>query len=57
MAHLEALAALPQLTVLNLFDVRWEDDATGFGLAWLAVRLPRLRVLNAPDTVLVRPRR
>jgi hypothetical protein len=57
MMHLEELAALRQLTVLNLRHLRWADDAVGSGLAWLAARLPRLRVLNAPDTVLVRFRR
>jgi hypothetical protein len=55
-SHLRALAALPQLTLLNLIRVHLAEDAVVLGgLGWLAARLPRLRVLNAPADVLVRP--
>ena len=53
--HLRALTAMPQLEVLNLYHVKWTADAAAMGLPWLADGLPRLRVLNAPDYVLVRP--
>ena len=51
--HLRAVAALPRLTVLNLYHLRWAEDAVNLGLGWLAARLPCLRVLNAPRNVLV----
>jgi hypothetical protein len=41
--------------VLNLYNVRWADKAINMGLAPLAASLPSLRILNAPDDVLVRP--
>ena len=50
------MAALPGLTVLNLYHLEWEED-TEVGLAWLVACLPRLRILNAPDRVLVRQHR
>ena len=53
--HLRALAALPRLTVLNLQNVFWAEDAeVAPALARLVAHLPRLRVMNAPDDVLVR---
>ena len=55
-SHLRALAALPQLTLLNLIRVHLLEDAIELGgLGWLAARLPRLRVMDAPADVLVRP--
>ena len=48
------LAALPQLTVLNLHRLTWAEDAIGAGVTLLATILPRLRVLNVPDRALVR---
>jgi hypothetical protein len=53
-SHLRALAALPHLTKLNLYHLRWAEDAVKLGLGWLAAQLPRLRILNAPSEVLVR---
>ena len=41
--------------MLNLYNVHWTDKAVSMGLAPLAARLPFLRVVNAPDDVLVRP--
>jgi hypothetical protein len=47
-SHLRALAALPQLTMLNLIRVHLAEDAVELGgLGWLAAHLPRLRVLDA----------
>ena len=54
-SHLRALAALPRLTQLNLYHLHWAGDAVQLGLGWLAAQLPRLKVLNCPDDVLVRP--
>jgi hypothetical protein len=53
--HLRALASLPQLIVLNLDTVNWAEECLELGLGWLVARLRRLRVLNAPNDVLVRP--
>ena len=53
--HLRALAGLPQLMVLNLYFLHWAESVTSTGLTLLADKLPRLRVLNAPEHVLVRP--
>jgi hypothetical protein len=53
-AHLQALAALQQLSVLNLRHVHCAEDAVSMGLPWLAARLQRLRVLNAPQGAMVR---
>ena len=51
-ATLKPLTALQQLRVLNLHGVHCADDE---GVAaWLVSRLPRLRVLNMPASVLVR---
>jgi hypothetical protein len=55
-AHLHLLAALPRLTVVNLYFLDWANDAIGAGPTLLAASLPRLRVLNAPSEVLVRSR-
>ena len=52
---MQALAALPRLSVLNLRHVHWAEDAVKMGLPWLAARLQRVRVLNAPQDVMVRP--
>ena len=53
--HLRALTGLPRLTKLNLYHLHWAEDAVELGLGWLAARLPRLKILNAPSDVLVRP--
>jgi hypothetical protein len=42
--HLRALAALPQLVVLNLDDVRWEEESLSMELRLLVESLPHLRV-------------
>ena len=55
MSHLRAVAALPRLMVLNLYNVCWTGKAITMGLASLAALLPCLRILNAPSPVLVRP--
>lgn len=54
---LHALAALSQLTTLCFHRLRWAEDvyAEEIGLGWLAARLPGLRVLYAPEEMLVRP--
>ena len=52
--HLHALAALPRLSVLNLRHVHWAEDAVRMGLPWLAARSQRLRILHAPQGVMVR---
>ena len=51
--HMRALAELPELAVLNLGAMEWEDACFKPGLDWLAVQLPHLRVFNAPSHVLV----
>lgn len=43
-----------QLTVLNLYQVLWAEDAVTSALTMLAASLPHLRVLNVPTYVLVR---
>jgi hypothetical protein len=53
--HLRALAALPWLTAVHLNCLRWAQGADKLGFGWLAARLPRLRILNAPPELLVRP--
>jgi hypothetical protein len=52
--HMRALARLPQMKVLNLYDTIWQKDAIALGPEWLTARLPRLQVFNAPANVLVR---
>lgn len=52
--HMRALAKLPQLKMLNLYDMVWQRDAIALGPEWLVSRLSRLTVFNAPATVLVR---
>jgi hypothetical protein len=53
--HLRALTGLPRLTKLNLYHLHWAEDAVELGLSWLAARQARLKILNAPSDVLVRP--
>lgn len=48
------LAALPRLTVLNLYHTTWAKAAINSGLSVLAANLPRLRILNAPSDALLR---
>lgn len=52
--HLGMLAALPRLTVLNVYHVDWAEDAGKPGLGQLVARLPHLRVRNLPSDVLAR---
>ena len=54
-SHLRALAALPNLSMLNLARLPWAEDAIKLGPGYLVARLPHLRVLNASQDVLVRP--
>ena len=56
-SHLQALAAISNLSMLNLNRLPWAEDAVKLGPGWLVARLPHLRVLNASQDVLVRPRR
>jgi hypothetical protein len=53
--HLRALAALPQLVVVNLYHLTWADERTSDALTTLVHSLPHLRVLNAPFYALVCP--
>lgn len=54
-SHLTALAALPQLKVLELCLMHcWAEDAVRLGLGWLVAKLLCVRVLNVPSEVLVR---
>ena len=55
-AHLEALAMLPQLRVLNLRQTHWAEEPPHLSVASMMKHLPRLRVFNAPTHVLVRVR-
>ncbi len=48
------MAAVPRLTVLNLYHMTWTEDAIGVGPIMLATNLPHLRVLNVPGRALVR---
>jgi hypothetical protein len=52
---MRALAALPKLSMLNLYTMPWAEDAVKLGLGRLVARMPQLRVLNASHDVLVRP--
>lgn len=54
-SNLRALAALPNLSMLNLYRLPWAEDAVKLGLGWLVAHLPHLRVLNASQDMLVRP--
>ena len=54
MEHLRLLAALPRLTVLNLYHMTWAEDTISMSATLLATILPRLRVLNIPGRALVR---
>lgn len=51
---MRAVAKLPQLKVLNLYDTIWRQDAIALGAEYLPVCLPHLLVFNAPESVLVR---
>ncbi len=44
--HLRALAKLPDLTVLNLVAMEWDDACVTPGLGWLVARLPHLRIFQ-----------
>lgn len=54
--HLKALAAL-QLRVLDLRNIPWAENSISMGLVSLVAGMPCLRVLGAPDRVLVRQQR
>lgn len=53
-SHLRALAAMPQLRMLNLSNLKWTEDAVNLGPGWLVARLPSLRVFEAVSRLLVR---